>query len=179
MKIDFHVHSIESQDGTASLCHIAKAAASAGLDGVFICDHNKQSLKEPVFMEGVWLLPGCEVSAEREHILALLCEKDLPPGILSGETLPSSADVISEIHGCGGIAVIAHPYAHGQKDSWKYEDMGAEPDCIECANARAWMKDPDANRKAEAAADKYSRVKTGGSDAHLTDEIGHAYTELD
>ena len=180
MKVDFHVHSIESSDGTATLCHIAMAAAKAGLDAVCICDHNKQTLEEPVFMEGVWLLPGCEFSAEREHILGILPDKKLNvKALCEGENLPSPKAVIDEIHACGGIAVVAHPYAHGAKDSWSYDNLKAVPDALECANARAWMKDSEANEKAKKTAADNCLPMTGGSDSHLTDELGNAYTVVD
>jgi len=41
MKFDLHVHSCYSKDSNASLDDILEYAASNGLDGFAICDHDR------------------------------------------------------------------------------------------------------------------------------------------
>ena len=180
MKIDFHVHSSASNDGTASYCHIAQAAAAVGLDAVCVCDHNHVGLTKPVFMEGVWLLPGCEISSQGAHVLGILIDERLNVDEYDKNNMPPIEESIEKIHAAGGLAVVAHPFAHPGSEISEDELASKHPDGIESANARAWMRYPDANDRAAAFASSDLNVfVTGGSDAHLKDEIGNAYTLLD
>lgn len=179
MKIDFHVHSSASHDGTASYCHIAQAAAKAGLDAVFVCDHNYVGLTKPVFMEGVWLLPGCEVSSKGAHVLGLFIDERLDMSGFNRENLPSVEEAIEKIHNAGGLAVIAHPFANPESQQFDKDKLGILPDGIEAANSRAWMMNPDANAQALEYAKEIGVFTTGGSDAHLKEEIGNSYAVIE
>ena len=179
IKIDFHVHSIGSMDGRSSLEEIAARAKERGLDAVCICDHNKESLRSPRFVDGVWLLPGCEISAQKEHILAIMCEKALDIKQLRASGNPTSDAAIAMIHECGGIAVIAHPFGHPLKVEWSDEHVNLAPDAIEVYNSRAWMSCPNANEKALEYAKKKNYAMVGGSDGHLAVEVGNSYAEVD
>jgi predicted metal-dependent phosphoesterase TrpH len=181
MKIDFHVHSIASQDGTMTLCRIAGVAAEKGLDAVFVCDHNRVTLEKPVYMNGVWLMPGCELSCKNAHILAMFFEGNLGMENYDKNNLPKVEDAIERIHSAGGLAIIAHPFSHpvAIAKNWSPYSLTLHPDGCEAVNARAWMRDFFSNEKAR----EYAKVKglfmIAGSDAHLEQEIGNAYTELD
>lgn len=179
MKIDFHVHSSASNDGTASYCHIAQAAAKAGLDAVFVCDHNHVGLTKPVFMEGVWLLPGCELSSRGAHVLGLLIDERLDMSGFDKKNLPTAEEAIEKIHNAGGLAVIAHPFAHPDSENFEKDRQTIHPDGVETANSRAWMMNPDANKEAMEYAKEIGVFTTGGSDAHLKEEIGNSYAVLE
>ena len=123
------------------------------------------------------LLPGCEISAAHEHIAAVLCDAPVDVEKLAQAGLPKAGDVIDEIKRCGGIAVIAHPFSHVERENWNGE--GLKPDAVELYNARAGMKCKDADKLALAYAKSIGAACIGGSDAHLAAEIGNAYTLVD
>lgn len=63
----FHVHSDASHDSSLTRSEIASAAASLGLDFVWLTDHNVPT--ENSLESGVWLLGGNELSTEYGHLL--------------------------------------------------------------------------------------------------------------
>ncbi len=169
LKIDLHVHSSASLDGRSGLDALAKAAGERGLDAVAVCDHNRFTLEKPETRRGVLLLPGCEVSTKTGHLLALFCREpfDVP------EEPPALAEAAGLIHAHGGLAVIAHPFARADRDR---EVEARELDGAECANARAYFHNPEANAMALAFASRHKLISTGGSDAHEAGEVGNSYT---
>ncbi len=162
-----------------TLCRISEAAAKKGIEVVFICDHNRVTLKSPVYMNGVWLMPGCELSCKNAHMLALFFKGNLGLENYDENNLPEVEDTIKRIHSSGGLAVIAHPFAHGGVVKRSPYDFTLHPDGCETINARAWMKDSSANKKAQEYAKSKNLLVTAGSDSHLEQEIGNAYTEVD
>ena len=131
---DLHVHTSASPDGRSSLEAVAKAARTAGLNAVAITDHDLCT-PVPEALEGVLLIPGCEISTQIGHITALFLERPLPLEALG--RLPPPEAAVEAVHQAGGLAVLAHPY----------QRRGAEPekftfllDGIEAANARAPFK---------------------------------------
>ena len=60
-RADLHVHTDASPDGRSPLAAIARAARRAGLDAVAVTDHDLCT-PVPETLEGVLLIPGCEVS---------------------------------------------------------------------------------------------------------------------
>lgn len=175
LKIDFHVHSDASPDGLSGLDALAHAARRRGLDGIAVCDHNRTTLTAPEMRGGIWLLPGCEISARGCHILALFCRTPCDIRSLTAKGLPSPEDVISEIHRLGGVAVIAHPFDH----PWDPRTLALQPDGTETANARAHMRNAAANTQAAEYAGQFGLIPFGGSDAHSAPEVGNAYTVVD
>lgn len=171
LKIDLHVHSDASIDGRSTLSELARTAAARGLDALMICDHNKFTLTAPEIREGVLLLPGCEVSTVSGHLLALFCQE---PFVLSPE-LPTLPEASALIHAHGGLAVVAHPFTRANRDR---EAEVPYLDGAECANARAYFHNPNANRMAADFAARHDLLTTGGSDAHHMGEVGNCYTLL-
>ncbi len=173
--IDLHAHTAASLDGLSSLEELTTAAKAAGLDGIAITDHN---LCTPVPRElnGVLLIPGCEVSTRQGHITGLFLDGPLDLEALRKNGLPDGADAIAEIHRRGGVAVLAHPY---QKPGADPSAFDFRPDCVEGANARAALKVRDANKKAAALAQSWGLPAVGGSDAHSRHEAGNAYTRVE
>lgn len=174
-KVDLHVHTAASQDGLSSLEELTAAAKAAGLDAAAITDHN---LCTPVPQElnGVLLIPGCEVSTRQGHITGLFLEQPLDLEGLRKDGLPQGRDAVEEIHRRGGIAVLAHPF---QSPGTAPEGLDFRPDCVEGANARAALKVKAANEKAAALARSWGLPAVGGSDAHSRHEAGNAYTQVE
>lgn len=171
-KADLHVHTAASLDGLSSLEELTAAAKEAGLDAVAITDHNLCT-PVPQRLNGVLLIPGCEVSTRQGHVTGLFLEEPLDLEGLRKNGLPQGGDAVEEIHRRGGIAVLAHPY---QSPGAAPEDFDFRPDCVEGANARAALKVKDANERAAALARRWGLPAVGGSDAHSRCEVGNART---
>ena len=71
--VDLHVHTAASPDGRSSLADLAAAAKRAGLDAMAICDHDLCT-PVPEALEGVLLIPACEVSTRAGHITGLFLD---------------------------------------------------------------------------------------------------------
>lgn len=171
VKADLHVHTDASPDGRSGLAALTAAARAKGLQAMAVTDHNRCT-PVPEQMNGVLLIPGCEVSTRSGHITALFLKEPLalPKG------LPKAAEAISEIHRCGGVAVLAHPF---QSKGRTADEFTFETDGIEVCNARADLKRKDANALAAQLAADRKGIPIGGSDAHSAKEVGNAYTGLE
>ena len=169
---DLHVHTDASPDGRSSLPALAAAAKAAGLHALAVTDHNLCT-PVPAELDGVLLIPGCEISTQAGHITALFLERPLNLDRLG--RLPPPEAAVNAIHEAGGLAVLAHPY---QKPGAAPETFTFPLDGMETANARAALKVPDANRKAARLAEARALPSIGGSDAHDAAEVGSAYTVL-
>ena len=182
VKLDLHVHSDGSEDGRHSISTLAEAAASAGISAIAVCDHNRcTSLPEN---SDVLLIPGTEVSTNMGHILGLFLTRPLDYEKLRRDGLPTGSAAVREIHACGGIAVLAHPFeradARAGADAEALERLSeCGLDLIETANSRAPMKVRDANQKAAALALRMGLGAVGGSDAHSAEELGNCYTVVE
>lgn len=173
-RADLHVHTDASMDGLSSLARQAAAARAAGLDAMAVTDHNRCAVL-PDRLEGVLLIPGCEVSTQAGHILGLFLVGPLDLETLRAGGLPTGEAAVEEIHRRGGLAVLAHPYA---SPSAAPEKLSLALDGVEAANARAAFKVRAANERAAGLAERWGLAATGGSDGHSRYEVGNAYTEL-
>lgn len=169
IKADLHTHTNLSIDGRQTLEQLTKAARAKGLKAVAVTDHGRFT-RLPLEMNGVLLIPGCEFNGSAGHILGLFL--DSPPDISGG----TPQEVVKEIHRCGGIAVLAHPF---QKPGKTEDDYPFPIEGVETANARATKKNRCANRMAADFARKYGLMEFGGSDAHSAAEVGNAYTVIE
>lgn len=174
-QLDLHVHTAASLDGLSSLEELTTAAREAGLDAVAVTDHNLCT-PVPQRLNGVLLIPGCEVSTRQGHITGLFLDGPLDLDGLRKNGLPEGGEAIAEIHRRGGIAVLAHPY---QSPNAAPEGFPFRPDCVEGANARAALKVKDANQRAAALAQDWGLPAVGGSDAHSRHEVGNARTQAE
>lgn len=173
-RIDPHIHTDASMDGRHSLTRLAAAAKAAGLDALAVTDHNLCT-PVPRALEGVLLIPGCEVSTTQGHVLGLFLDAPLDLDGLRRGGLPAGKAAVEEIHRCGGIAVLAHPY---EKPGADPASLDFRPDGVEAANARACLKVKDANQRAAVLASTWALPALGGSDAHAASELGGAWTEV-
>ena len=103
-------------------------------------------------------------------------------GMFLKETIPSGLSVeqtISRIRAQGGLVNIPHPYDRLRQSALRnkmLEEVAEQIDIIEVFNARSIF--PQASTKAQILAEKYSILKSAGSDAHTPQEIGNAYIEM-
>lgn len=171
-RIDLHTHSSFSADGCSDLEALTSAAKQRQLDAIAVTDHNLCT-PLPHALNGVLLIPGCEISTGAGHITGLFLER--PVDLESLGHLPTPEDAVAAIRGAGGIAALAHPF---QRPGAEERHFSFALDAIETANARAGLKVANANALAEAFAGRRQLPRIGGSDAHHAGEIGNAFTEV-
>jgi hypothetical protein len=111
-KGDFHVHSAESGDATASFDQISALARQRGLDFVNLSDHNTNShlalaAEAQKSLTDVLLLRGAEITTYAGHgnAVGLASYVDHRIG-LSGRTIEG---VIGEVEAAGAIFIVNHP----------------------------------------------------------------------
>ncbi|HEX7556049.1 MAG TPA: PHP domain-containing protein [Leptolinea sp.] len=117
---DLHIHSIHSYDGTATIPAILKyTAEKTSLNVIAITDHDSmdgvQQALDLAPAYGLKVIPGCEITSARGHVLALFIKKPIPAGL-------SFLDTLLLIGEQGGIAIAAHPLAKGTS-SLNFEDI--------------------------------------------------------
>src|SRR6059058_3952436 len=117
-----------------------------------------------------------EVSSRDGHILALFLERRIRPGM-------SAAATVNAIHEQGGLAVAAHPFWRTQRRTRNARVHGVgwlaaelDFDAIEIENATPGFY--VFNQLARRLNMGLGSAQVGGSDAHILDAIGRAYTEF-
>ncbi len=173
IKLDLHVHSVYSRDGVNTIDTITHHIKEAGFQGYALADHDTmEGLPEALDKrDGLVVVPALEVTAKGAHILALDPSELIPMGLGVAET-------VDKIHEQGATAVLAHPY--GLPRSWvsinsvKHTSL----DAVEVANSAQFPYEYicGLNRK---LAEELKLPMTGGSDSHIPDTIGRAYTVID
>jgi predicted metal-dependent phosphoesterase TrpH len=166
MKADLHIHSCRSRDSSVAVREIVQWAKALDLGCIAITDHNTlEGSTEARAIQGILVVPGMEVSSANGHILAYGISEEVPRGLGVEET-------VERIHDLGGLAVAAHPYriwsGLGEENVLK-----AEFDAIETRNSRSTR---GGNRKAASLAKRLETGVTGGSDAHVLEQVGAAVT---
>jgi hypothetical protein len=164
LKIDIHIHTTNSPDGSVEIEQIPTIIKMKGLDGIAITDHDRFFNEE---INGVITIPGIEVSTKEGHLLGLGDVGCISPGLSVDET-------VRTIHSRGGVAILAHPYdvvRGGIRPSQVTERL----DGIETINSKAH---PYSLTKylAEKASKRLGIPTFGGSDSHIPETIGDAYT---
>ena len=173
LRIDLHVHTDHSRDSSISVEEAIRRCRAAGLDGFAVADHDTLSaVPEAMAKRGdLIVIPGVEVSASGVHILALGASEPVPPGLPAAET-------VERIRDQGAVAVIAHPYAVFKTWVNGGEIEAAGFDAVEVANAAqfpyGWML-----KRNVALAERLGLPQTGGSDAHIPELVGRAYTVVE
>ena len=173
MFLDMHVHTRFS-DGKMSVKDVVNAAIRKKLRGIVVTDHDtlngSLALMKYVRRRNLRILtfPGAEISTKDAHILIY--------NVFKIPRFETTVELIDKVHDENGIAAFAHPF--GRLFLLKYplvrnNEALRKIDAIECVNGRVPMI---SNLKALELAKKYSKPCIGGSDAHIPEEIGVAYT---
>ena len=172
---DLHVHTDASHDGRSSLDELIAAAKARGLDAIAITDHDTCTPLPKC--EDITLIPGVEITTTAGHILGLFLARPVDMPSLTASGTPTVKAAVTAIRACGGVAVLAHPFAPQKLPA---EELARFPvDLVECCNARAALKRNHANEQAQAFAVQMNKPASGGSDAHCADELGGAVTKID
>ncbi len=173
VRLDLHVHSERSPDSRLTLEAIVSGIRAAGLQGFALTDHHTvaglsglRALAQRY--PDLCLVPGVEVSTAAGHLLAYGVEVAPPDRRPLEET-------IDWVRAQGGESVLPHPFrwAHGVG---RTRAMTANVAAIETINGQ---NSGSANRAAERLAQDRRLGRTGGSDAHIAEGLGRAYTILE
>jgi predicted metal-dependent phosphoesterase TrpH len=175
LKIDMHVHTCYSKDGLTTPRDLVNQLRIIGLNGAAITDHDTVEGAEKMLNncdDDLLIIPGIETSTKRGHILGINITTPIPKGL-------SVEEAIEKIHEAGGIAIAAHPQAPF-KDS-----LGLNPkiislglDAIEVVNSSLFPFLP-LTCLSKKFADRYHIPQTAGSDSHIPETIGLAYTLIE
>ena len=176
LSVELHAHSALSHDGRDPVDLLLEQAAGVGLDALAVTDHDEIDASIEAATRaadyGLVGIVGMEVTTAAGHVLAFGIDDLIPSGLDFAETL-------DRIHADGGIAVVPHPFQktrHGVAAHISEEAL-ASADAIEAYNSRLFTG--RANRRAERFALRNSLPTTAGSDAHISEMVGQAVTEVD
>lgn len=175
LKIDLHVHTRYSSDCSTALADVISYARMKGLSGVAITDHDTVEGSLRLLKKkdtGLTIIPGIEVSTNRGHILGVNVTTPIPPGLSIEET-------ITRIHDAGGIAIAAHPSAMlkaGIGLSRQVASYGL--DAVEVINS-ALFPFFLLTYLSKRFATRIDLPQTAGSDSHIPETIGLAYTAME
>jgi predicted metal-dependent phosphoesterase TrpH len=169
VKADLHVHTTYSNDSIITPRELVFYAKKSGLTAVAVTDHNqiegaRRIAKETDFL----IIPGTEVSSADGHIVGLNVQEVIPRGLSAEET-------VDRIHQSGGVAISCHPFALFKGSIGKHAN--GKFDAVETINASAFpFKSSVA--KADKLAEHLKLPKVAGTDAHIGEAIGYAYTVM-
>jgi len=179
-RADLHMHTTAS-DGWPAPHQLVDQARRVGLDVIAVTDHDtiEGALRAADYAArraGVDVIVGEEVSSRNGHIVGLFLERRIRPGM-------SAAATVHAIHDQGGLAVAVHPFWRTQRRTraGKVHGVGwlaaeLEFDAIEVENATPGFY--VFNQLARRLNMGLGAAEVGGSDAHIVDAIGRAYTEF-
>ncbi len=174
MKFDLHVHSDHSKDSNSSHDDILEVVLKRDLDGFAICDHDtvegglaceKRALELGL---DITVIPGVEVTSSKGHILVLGIRKNI-------ESFLSPEETIEMARRLGGTVIIPHPFKQSSHGIGSFE--GLDIDAVEVLNSRCVFN--NANLKAKKEARRLGIPGVGGSDSHVPEMVGQAYTEIE
>jgi predicted metal-dependent phosphoesterase TrpH len=170
VKADLHVHTNYSSDSTITPEELILYAKKRGLTAVAVTDHDRVDGAQKISKETDFLvIPGTEVSSLGGHIIGLNVQEAIPKGLAANET-------VDRIHQAGGIAIACHPFALFKGSVGKH--VSKTFDAVETRNASSFPY-KSATKKAEMLADRFGLPKVAGTDAHIGQAIGYAYTMVE
>ena len=131
-------------------------------------EHNQLTAVLP--NDDIIALAGVEVSSSIGHVIGLGIRHPIETGLSGDET-------IHEIQDQGGIAILPHPYDLFRPNV-RPERLKVLPEAIEVVNAASLFARftwPPAKHFAESR----GLAQVAGSDSHIPETIGTAYTVID
>ena len=179
-RADLHMHTTAS-DGWPSPHELVDHARATGLDVIAVTDHDTiegalRACDHAASRSKLQVVVGEEVSSREGHIVGLFIEKRIRPGM-------SAAATVHAIHEQGGLAVAVHPFWRTQRRTrgglvhgvgWLAAEL--DFDAIEVENATPGFY--VFNQLARRLNMGLGSAELGGSDAHILDAVGRAFTEF-
>jgi predicted metal-dependent phosphoesterase TrpH len=171
LRVDLHVHTWYSHDAIHPPELVLQCAAAKGLSAIAITDHNTVKGLEQArkIRSKVLVIPGIEVDTKEGQVIGLGVDERIEPRRTAAETIETIRDA-------GGIVVAPHPFDFLRKGIG-LRAKGLKLDAIEVMNSG--INTPFSNALARRLAESLHLPVTGGSDAHLAEEVGRAYTVIE
>ncbi len=174
IKADFHVHSNYSGDSVNTCEIIIEQAKKKNLGCIAVCDHgnvngsvalNKMELTCKIIISE-------EIKTNEGEIIGLFLKETIP-------NFMSPEDTIKAIREQNGIVCIPHPFDPYRGSAMQEETLERIHDLIDIVEVRNSRTIPfqKMERPLEFA-QKYAKLQSGGSDAHVPNEIGRTYVEM-
>ena len=194
MKFDLHCHTKEgSMDSKVSLEEYVKQFSDKGFDGFMICDHNSYngcrawdemeadpySMVNSLEYKDFTVLRGMEYDTkDAGHVLVVLPDGVYPSVLhIRGMQLHR---LILLVHKLGGVLGPAHPYGVATASMMGFRNKNLSwlhhIDFVEVFNT---CELPDSNLLAHCLAEAYHLPGIAGSDSHVNDYVGMAWTDID
>jgi len=175
-RIDLHIHSKFSGDTDAEPEELIMQAIKQGLHGIAFTEHYSYEVSEPLeemgerYKDKIMIFRGVEFSAPEGHCLIFGVNTDA----LSIKHLPLE-EMIRVVNESGGVVIPSHPYRRGNSlgDVIRNAPGICAIEGYNGCNMHAY------NAKAVEMAGVLSIPYTGGSDAHLPEEVGLCLTEFE
>jgi predicted metal-dependent phosphoesterase TrpH len=179
-RADLHMHTTAS-DGWPTPHELVDHARRTGLNVIAVTDHDTiegalRAADHCARLSKLEVIVGEEVSSREGHIVGLFLERRIRPGM-------SAAATVHAIHEQGGLAVAVHPFWRTQRRArtgpvhgvgWLAAELPF--DAIEVENATPGFY--FFNQLARRLNLGLGAAEIGGSDAHILDAIGRAFTEF-
>ena len=168
-------------DGWPSPLELVDYARATAMDVIAVTDHDTiegalRACDHAAGRSKLQVIVGEEVSSRDGHIVGLFLERRIRPGM-------SGAATVHAIHDQGGIAIAVHPFWRTQRSSrggpvhgvgWLAAELPF--DAIEIENATPGFY--FFNHLARRLNLGLGCSEVGGSDAHILDAVGRAYTQF-
>jgi predicted metal-dependent phosphoesterase TrpH len=172
VRVDLHLHSNYSHDGSSSLDELIARARECGLDRIALTDHNTvEGALSLARMEPQLTIVGEEIKTLEGEVIGLFISRRVQPFLRPEEALDM-------IHGMGGLTYIPHPLDRQRAHflSERIAHLANRIDILETYNP--WC-DAAANQAAAQLADDLGKVAATGSDSHSALELGRSWMEMD
>ncbi len=169
LRVEFHCHTIYSQDSLFSPNDLVPAGKEKGIDKIIVTDHN--TIAGALLAQQIdpgRVIIGEEIMTKRGELLAAFIEEEIPAGL-------EPLDTIILLKMQGAFISVSHPFDRWRGGHWQLSDLlKIVPfiDAIETFNARCMLA--RFNREAKEFAHKQGLKGTVGSDAHTAYELGKA-----
>jgi len=178
-RADLHTHTNASDGWPTPHQLVEHAARQGGLDMIAVTDHDTiegalRAAEHAARRSRLQVIIGEEVSSRDGHIIGLFLERRVRPGL-------SAAATVHSIHEQGGIAIAAHPFWRTQRQGrtgpvhgvgWLAAELPF--DAVEVENATPGFY--VFNQLARRLNQGLGAAEFGGSDAHIVDAVGRAFT---
>ncbi len=175
MKIDLHVHSMNSGDNYTDPEEVVLQAIEHGLDGVAFTEHYFYEASEGVealrdkYRNSIMIFRGVEFSSAEGHCLVFGVNTDR----LSLKYAPVT-DLVKIVNDQGGVVIPSHPF----RGVNSLGDLITTLDGLCAVEGYNGCNMHHFNKKALETAQALHLPFTGGSDAHTAGETGSCYTEF-
>jgi len=188
--VDMHVHSMYSGESLAQPREIVESALDKGLDAICVTEHESLSASAPFERfkgtSRLIILRGVELSTDAGHMLVYGIEDSAWREWGKNEVC-HAPELVTRVRALGGVVVPAHPYliCGTCGDSPYPRDLPIEVDeravhlagisALEVCNGKH-QRYPMVCEILGNLAKRLGLPGTGGSDAHLPEDVGCAYT---